>query len=148
MQDFQWKKSNYKQMNGKWKIGVLLEAGYRECEVIEMNAKGIKLTDRIYFQNMLSPYPKSEQLLPQELKCWCKGIELVSEEIERCLTMPYIMITLRNIQYSDCNIQNEAFTAAAIQWASEIFEFSMPEIRVYFDENINFPYGQYIYEFN
>ena len=146
MKDFQWKKSNYKQMQGRWKIGILLEAGYRECDTLENQSELIKISDRIYFQNALLPYPKSEQLSQSELEYWRQGIRLVSAQIEK--RAPYLIVALRNIQFSVCDIQEEAFTASAMQWASEMFGFPMPEVKVIFDKNINPPYGKYVYDFN
>lgn len=37
----------------------------------------------------------------------------------------------KSILCSDCNIQNDAFAASAIQWASETFGFAMPPIKIY-----------------
>ncbi len=56
MTEYRWKKSNYKLMKGKWKIGILLEAGYQIVSVKDNLEKYIKLTDHIYFQSMLLPY--------------------------------------------------------------------------------------------
>ena len=149
MKDFKWKSSNYKQMMGKWKIGIILEAGYKECDNLDDYSNLIKLTEKIYFQNNLLPYPESVQMLQEELEYWYKGIALVSREIEYSkVTTPYLIVTLHYIHYSMCDIQNEAFTASAIQWASEMFGFIMPDIRVFFDSSLNPPYGKYVYGFS
>ena len=92
-------------------------------------------------------YPKSIQLSSEELEYFCYGIRLVSKEIEKYQTAPYLIIALRSIQFSDCNIQEEAFAASAMEWTSEIFGFPMPEIRAYFEQNSNSPYGRYVYDF-
>ncbi len=60
-------------MKGKWKIGILLEAGYQVVPVKDNLEKYIKLTDHIYFQSMLLPYPYSQPLSDTELIYFCDG---------------------------------------------------------------------------
>ena len=62
IEKFIWTKSNYKLMLGKWKIGIILEAGYQLLKSVENKESCVKLTDQIYFQNMLFPYPYSQPL--------------------------------------------------------------------------------------
>ena len=132
IEEYIWKKCNYKLMLGKWKIGIMLEAGYQVLPAVEPKDGCTKLTDRIFFQNMLSPYPSSQPLTAEEFDDFCRGLKRVSDQIENAFPKDSCLkIALRAIQFSDCDIQNEAFTASAIQWASEIFQFPMPDIRVY-----------------
>lgn len=145
------KKSNYKLMKGKWKIGILLEAGYQIVSVKDNLEKYIKLTDHIYFQSMLLPYPYSQPLSDAELIYFCDGITMVNKYISlSAMKDTSLSIALRYIQFSECNIQKEAFTASAIQWASEMFQFSMPDINAYFDStrSIDGMNGSYVFDFS
>lgn len=136
IEEYIWKKCNYKLMLGKWKIGIMLEAGYQVLQSAEEREGCTKLTDRIYFQSMLLPYPSSQPLTAEELDDFCRGLKRVSDQIENAFPEDSCLkIALRSIQFSDCDIQNEAFTASAIQWASETFQFPMPDIRVHFDDS-------------
>lgn len=129
-----WKKSNYKLMTGKWKIGILLEAGYEILEAIDREADYIKLGDRIYFHAGPLANHSSQMLLPEETKYFCEGLRMVSKSFNHVLCdNSCLSIAIQDIQFSDCAIQNEAFTACAIQWASEVFQFPMPDIPVVFN---------------
>ena len=135
-------------MHGKWKIGILLEAGYQVLKAVEDKESCVKLTDQIYFQDMLFPYPYSQSLTNEELDCFCSGLKLISNQIEKLLQKDsYLKIALRNIQFEDCNIQNEAFTASAIQWSSETFKFPMPHISVNFNKSKGLN-GIYLFDFS
>lgn len=124
IEKFIWTKSNYKLMLGKWKIGIILEAGYQLLKSVENKESCVKLTDQIYFQNMLFPYPYSQPLTNEELECFCRGLKLISNQIENLLQKDSsLKIALRVIQFEDCNIQNEAFTASAIQWQVKHLNF-------------------------
>ena len=148
IEKFIWTKSNYKLMLGKWKIGIILEAGYQLLKSVENKESCVKLTDQIYFQNMLFPYPYSQPLTNEELECFCRGLKLISNQIENLLQKDSsLKIALRVIQFEDCNIQNEAFTASAIQWASEKFKFPMPQINVYFNDSKG-QNGIYLFDFS
>ena len=148
MSEYIWRKSNYKIMTGKWGIAILLEAGYQMASLAKNNSQYIKLTDQIYFHSMLLPYPESETLLAEELVFFYNGLRLISKYISTCIPEDSsLIIALRQIQFSDCNIQNEAFTACAIQWASETFQFPMPNITAYFDEGKS-SHGMYVYNFS
>ena len=69
------------------------------------------------------------------MEYFCHGLKLISNQLAKLLQKDsYLKIALRVIQFEDCNIQNEAFTASAIQWSSETFKFPMPYIGVYFIE--------------
>ena len=123
-------KSCYKEMSGKLKIGIVLEAGYKKCEFAKDMQNCMRITDRIYFENALSPYPASQQMTKEEMECFVEGVRLVSDRIEEVLLEDKVLISLYNIHFSDCDIQKEAFTVAAMQWASEIFDFPMVEVPV------------------
>lgn len=58
-----------------------------------------------------------------------------------------MIIALRSIQFSDCYVQREGFTASAIQWASETFDFPMPIIETHFDR-LKSQNGMYIFDFH
>lgn len=135
-------------MSGKWKIGILLEAGYQILESLENKEGCVKLTDRICFQNMLYPYPRSQSLTHEELEYFCCGLKLMGEQIEKSLQKDSCLkIALRSIQFTDCDIQKEAFTASAIQWSSETFHFPMPHISVEFDDSKG-RNGMYLFDFS
>lgn len=123
-------KSCYKEMSGKLKIGIVLEAGYKKCEFAKDMQNCMRITDRIYFENALSPYPTSQQMTKEEMECFVEGVRLVSDRIEEVLLKDKVLISLYNIHFSDCDIQKEAFTVAAMQWSSEIFDFPMVEVPV------------------
>lgn len=143
-----WTTCNYKLMRGKWKIGIILEAGYQILKSVEGEGSCIKLTDQIYFRNMLVPYPHSQSLTNEELECFCCGLKLISKQIEKSLQKDCCLtIALRVIQFSDCDIQKEAFTASAIQWSSETFQFPMPHIRADFDDSKG-RNGLYLFDFS
>ena len=123
-------KSCYKEMSGKRKIGILLEAGYKECESAMDMQNFMRITDRIYFENALFPYPASQQMTKEEMECFVEGVRLVSDRIEEVLLKDRVLISLYNIHFSDCDIQKETFTMAAMQWSSEIFDFPMVKVPV------------------
>lgn len=81
------------------------------------------------------------------MECFCKGLKLVSALIIDTIQNRSCLIKLNSIIFSDCNIQNDAITASAIQWASEVFGFSMPTINVWFD-NTKMPCGKYMFDFS
>ncbi len=124
------RKSCYKEMSGKLKIGIVLEAGYKKCEFAKDMQNFIRITDRIYFENALFSYPASQQMSKEEIECFVEGVRLVSDRIEEVLSKDRVLISLYNIHFSDCDIQKEAFAVAAMQWSSEIFDFPMVEIPV------------------
>lgn len=101
----------------------------------ENESQYLKLADQIYFHSMLLPYPQSQPLTEKELVYFCDGLRMVSKYISASVPKGFsLIIALREIHFSDCDIQNEGFTACAIQWASETFQFPMPNITTYFDE--------------
>lgn len=145
MSEYIWAKSNYKTRKGKWRIAILLEAGYQMVSTAENESQYLKLADRIYFHSMLLPYPQSQPLNEKEMTCFCDGLKMVSKYISAFVPEDSsLIIALRQICFSDCDIQNEGFTACAIQWASETFRFPMPNITTYFDEAS----WKYIYDFS
>lgn len=123
-------KSCYKEMSGKLKIGILLEAGYKACKCTMDMQSCIRITDRIYFENALLPYPVSQQMTKEEIECFVEGVRLVSDRIEEVLLEDKVLISLYNIHFSDCDIQKEAFAVAVMQWSSEIFDFPIVEVPV------------------
>lgn len=146
--EYFWSKTNYKLMQGKWKIGILLEAGYQIVPLTEKSEKYVKITDHIYFYPLLMPYPYSQTMSEEEQSYFCDGLKLAAPYISipnqhNCR----LIIALRNIQFSSCNIQEEAFTACAIQWASETFHFGMPEIQIFFDNQAG-RNGIYVFDFS
>lgn len=135
MSEYIWANSNYKTRKGRWRIAILLEAGYRMVSSAENTNQYLKLADRIYFYSVLLPYPQSQPLTEKELVYFCDGLRMVSKYISASVPEDTsLIIALRKICFSDCDIQNEGFTACAIQWASETFRFPMPNITTYFDE--------------
>lgn len=147
MHEFIWKKSSYKCFISKWGIAVVLEAGYKILSDIEAKDKYIKISENIYFYSSLIPYPISNVLTTEELKYFCKGLKLVNKQILEILQGNSCLVVLRSMEFSDCYIQNDGFTACAIQWASETFGFPMPIINVRFD-SLKTPYGKYIFDFS
>lgn len=145
-------KSCYKEMSGKLKIGIMLEAGYKEYGLTADMQNCTRITDRIYFENALSTYPASQQMTKEEIECFVEGLRLVSERIEGVLSKDKVLISLYNIHFSDCDIQKEAFTVAAMQWSSEIFDFPMVEVPVKWvtaeDSDSKAILGHYEYKFS
>ncbi|MCI9079965.1 MAG: hypothetical protein HFH68_13785 [Lachnospiraceae bacterium] len=146
MNNFVYKKSWYKLFLGKWYIVIILEAGYKELCENESESGYIKICGNLYFSSLCLPYPDSTSLNEEELNCFCKGLELVSAQIMDAMQNKPCLIQLRSIIFSDCNIQDDAFTASAVQWASEVFKFSMPKINVWFDDTVE-PCGVYKFDF-
>lgn len=145
MLEYIWTKSNYKTRKGKWRIAILLEAGYRMASMTDNESRYFELTDQIYFHSMLLPWPQSQPLSEKELAFFCDGLRMVSKYIlDSVPEGSTLIIALRQICFSPCDIQNEGLTACAIQWASETFKFPMPNISTYFDE----PSWKYIYDFS
>ena len=66
----------------------------------------------------------------RDIECFVEGLRLVSNRIEEVLSKDKVLISLYSIHFSDCDIQKEAFTVAAMQWSSEIFDFPMVEVPV------------------
>lgn len=147
MDDCIWKRYNYKLMNGKLKIAIIMEAGYGSLNSNNLNSEIINLGSKLYFHSELRPYPESQTLLPKELHCFCNGLKIVTKQIVKSYSyFPNMLITLRSIQFSDCDIQEEAFTAAAIEWASEAFQFKVPNYQVSFDSTQGRS-GMYLFDF-
>lgn len=142
-----WKKSRYKLFISNWGIAIVLEAGYKILNNIEDKDKYMEVADNIYFCPAFLPYPDSQVLTEEELMYFFNGLKLVSNSILESINNNSCLITLRSIQFSDCDVQNEGFTACAIQWASEIFGFPMPIINAWFDGSKP-PCGKYIFDFS
>lgn len=147
MNDVIGKKSWYKLFISKWEIAIILEAEYRELYENENKSVYMKIGENLYFASSCLPYPNSNTLNAEELECFCKGLKLVSAQIIDNMQSRPCLIKLNSIIFSDCNIQNDAFTASAIQWASEAFGFSMPTINIWFD-NTKKPCGKYTFDFS
>lgn len=147
MDDVIGKKSWYKLFISNWGIAIMLEAGYRELKENENKGGYIKICEKLYFASSYLPCPDSITLNAEELECFCKGLKLVSALIIDTIQNRSCLIKLNSIIFSDCNIQNDAITASAIQWASEVFGFSMPTINVWFD-NTKMPCGKYMFDFS
>jgi len=142
-----WKKSKYNLFISKWGIAIILKAGYKILYDNEDKSRYIKICENMYFSLSLLPYPNSILLTREELEYFCKGLTLVNKQIMEAVQNQPCLIILRSILFSDCNIQYEAFTVSAIQWASEIFGFSMPTINVWF-HSAEKPCGKYIFDFS
>ncbi len=153
MSDSIWSKSRYKLFISRWGIVVNLEAGYKILShtALENEMKNkencIKITDGLYVCFDLAPYPDSQQLTAEEQKFVCDGLRLVGSQILASLQNRCCLITMRSFQFSDCDIQDETFTASAIQWAGEAFGFPVPEIPVRFEWEQP-PCGKYIFDFS
>lgn len=148
VEDCIWESHHYKMMKGKWKIAIILEAGYGLFDSTISHHQIVCLEHGLYFRSMLLPYPQSCPLLPQELDCFCNGLKIVSKQIlQSAPHLPNILITLRLVQFSDCDIQDEAFTAAAIEWASTAFGFEAPRYQVSFDASKG-TNGLYVFDFS
>ena len=114
-------------------MGVILEAGYQTVSNRPVD-KTIKITEKIYFKPMLLPYPKSEFLDDEEIKYFCAGLRLISKSLsEEVQEGFYLWIGLQSISFSECYIQIEDFTGAALLWASETFNIPIPDVDVYSD---------------
>lgn len=147
MCEYIWKTSKYTLFKGQWGIAIWLDAGYQMVSDIEDKSGYIELADRIYFHSMLS-YPDSPRLSDDELMYFCNGIKMISKYLYELMQDDfYLIIALRNMRFSDCDLQIEGFTACAIQWASETFGFPMPVIEAYFDKT-RFQYGEYVFDFS
>ena len=147
MCEYIWKESRYKLFIKKWGIVIVVEAGYRILSDAENRDHYIMVAENLYFSLNLLPYPASQQLIAEEQICFCQGLQLVSSQILEILQNRPCLVTLRSACFLDCNIQNEAFTACAMQWASEAFAFPMPEIHVRFD-SAQPPCGRYVFDFS
>lgn len=63
---------------------------------------------------MLAPNQNYCQLTPDELSYFYNGLKMTNKYLYKFLPKDlYLIIALRNIQFSDCYIQIEGFTAAA-----------------------------------
>lgn len=142
-----WKESRYKLFIKRWGIVIIVEAGYQKLPDAENQNNYIRITDHLYFFSDLLPYPDSQQLVAEEQICFCNGLRYVCDQILESLQNVPCLITLRSAHFLDCDIQDEAFTACAIQWASETFGFPMPEINVWFDSDQP-PCGKYVFDFS
>lgn len=147
VEDYIWKSYGYKVFKGKWGIAILVEAGYRSLNSNVSSNKIVCLENGVYFNSILRPYPESQPISPQELHCFCNGLKAVAKQILKSTShLPNILITLRSVQFSDCDIQDEAFTAVAMEWASEVFQFETPNYQVSFDYSKS-TNGMYLFDF-
>lgn len=142
-----WKESRYKLFIKRWGIVIIIEAGYQKLPATENWDNYIRITDHLYFFSDLLPYPDSQQLVAEEQICFCNGLKYVGDQILEALQNDSCLITLRSARFSDCCVQEEAFTACAMQWASEAFGFPMPKINVWFDSDQP-PCGKYVFDFS
>lgn len=141
MKDYRIIPYNYKLMTGKWKIGIILKCGYTFCQNNELTADLIKISNNIYFKDT------SDNLLPKETKLFYEGLTRVKENIGSYIKADNnLIINLFSIYFSDCNIQDEAFTLSAMEWAGKAFGFSIPKIKISFD-NLKGYNGMYIFDF-
>ena len=148
MGEYVWTKSKYKFFQSQWGIVIQLEAGWKIVSDIGDKGKYMEVTDCIYFQPVLLPYPDSQNLTDDELQYFCDGLKLISKYLYKLLQEDsYLIISLQSIQFSDCYIQIEGFKASAIQWASETFDFPMPTIEIHFDR-LKSQNGMYIFDFS
>jgi hypothetical protein len=146
--DYTWQKSRYTLLKGRWGIAIWIEAGYLMTSEIEDKNNYTEISDHIYFESMIPSSSDNIQLYADELLYFCSGLKMISRHFHEFLPEGmYLIIALRNIEFSECYVQIEGFTACAIQWASEAFHFSMPKIEAYFDES-KAPNGQYIFDFS
>lgn len=102
MSEYIWHKSNYKMMKGKWKIAILLEAGYREVSDVADLRQYRRLVDRIYFQSSMIPYPKpqySQTMLDSELEHFCDGLKMTAKYICSVINVAEDVILLINLRY-------------------------------------------------
>lgn len=148
-QGYQWKRIHYNLFISRWGIPIILKAGYRVCDNIECEENLIEITERIYFYKEQLPYPISCTLIEQEINWICRGLRIVREQLEQQVPMKhYIIMAIKYIHYSPCDIQDEAFAAAMMQWCSEMFGFPVPEYKVYFDKDRGrYDNGEYVFEF-
>lgn len=147
MNDFIKRKSHYRLFISKWGIAIILEAGYRNLHKDEDGKAYIKLHENLYFSIAFLPYPDSVTLTNEEIEAFCKGLRMVSQQIIDKANHRPCLIQLQSIQFSDCNMQQEALIVSAIKWASETFDFPMPIIKITFDDTIK-PYGKYVFDFS
>ena len=147
MNEFVKRKSHYKLFISKWEITIILEAGYRELYENEDCKKYIKVYEDLYFSTAFLPYPNSILLTDEEIESICKGLSMVGNLIMDKVHHKPCLIQLQSIQFLDCNIQQEALIVSAIKWASEIFDFPMPMIKVTFNDTVK-PCGKYVFDFS
>lgn len=143
-----WRKHYYNTRKGKWRIAVIVNAGYGALDDSDDRKEMVDLEHGIYFHNLSVLYPESVSLLPEEVVRFYSGLKIVSRQIAHAMpNQTNTVIKLRGIQFSDCAIQEEAFTAAAIEWASGTFHFKLPDYKVVFDD-LQGKYGRYVYDFS
>lgn len=147
MCEYKWSRSRYKLFISRWGIAIILEAGYKILSATENREDYIKIVENLYASFDLIPYSGSQQLIAEEQILFCNGLKLVSGQILEALQGRCCLITLRRIEFSPCDIQDEAYTACAIQWASEAFGFPMPAVNVWFDREQP-PCGRYVFDFS
>ena len=132
MEDYTWQKSKYTLLKGRWGIAIWIEAGYLMTFDINDKGKFIEISDHIYFESLLPSSSDNIRLYADELPYFCDGLKMASKYLYEFLPEGmHLIIALRSIQFSECYVQIEGFTACAMQWASEACGFSMTRIEAH-----------------
>ncbi len=76
MSAFIWKETRYNLFIHKWGIAIILKAGYKILAEMENRQDVIKIAEDLYFYPSLQSWPKSQQLIEEEILCFCEGLKL------------------------------------------------------------------------
>ncbi len=106
-----------------WGIWIQISA------TIEKNNEGKNISDNLFYENKV----KNRKLTTQEINLLLAGIKWVSPMIIKKIKSP-TKIILEEIELNECDYQSEGLFYAIAFWASETFEFSLPNYEFTYDK--------------
>ncbi|QXP78815.1 MULTISPECIES: hypothetical protein [Winogradskyella] len=105
--------------------GILIKISAR----IEKDNGGIKISQNLFYENKV----ENIKLTTQEINLLLSGIKWVDSMITE-KTKHTTKIILEEIELNECDYQSEGLFYAIAFWASEAFEFNLPDYKFVYDK--------------
>ncbi|NRR92406.1 hypothetical protein HSX10_12585 [Winogradskyella undariae] len=105
--------------------GILIKISAR----IEKDNGGIKISENLFYENKV----ENIKLTTQEINLLLSGIKWVDSMITE-KTKHTTKIILEEIELNECDYQSEGLFYAIAFWASEAFEFNLPDYKFVYDK--------------
>ncbi len=118
--------SLYRIRKTSWGIWVQISASVKNSD------QGDKISDNLYFEYK----DNTKHLTDVEIELLKEGLTWVSLIIEKKISTP-TTITLNKIELNHCDYQVEGMFYGIAFWASEHFEFDLPEYQFKYDVKQN-----------
>ena len=105
--------------------GILIKISAR----IEKDNGGIKISENLFYENKV----ENIKLTTKEINLLLSGIKWVDSMITE-KTKHTTKIILEEIELNECDYQSEGLFYAIAFWASETFEFNLPDYKFAYDK--------------